>query len=325
MATISTTSSSEAQQESGVVRSFLRKYREQSLIFYLLIVVAVAATIFIPSFRTGSNARNIFVQSVSLGFVSIGQTFVMISGGFDLSVGSVISLASCLTSGIIDGRLEYLVPVMLLVIIIGGSVGLLNGVLISKLHFAPFIATFASMSLVQGVTYLYTKYPPGSMPSAFSYFANGTIAFIPFPLILLVLVLAAAAYVLARRKYGRYVYSVGSNLEFSRLSGINTAKVLIITYVISSLLAVVTAFFLTSRMGIGDPNIGSDVEINSITAAFLGGTVNGRGSVLCTYAGVLTLGMIANILNMLNVSSYWQMALRGAILVAVVLRGIKTV
>jgi ribose transport system permease protein len=309
--------------EVSSAKAFLKKNREYLMIFYLLIFVALAAAIFIPAFRTTTNIRNIFVQSISLGFVSIGQTFVMISGGFDLSVGSVISLASCLTSGLVNRRVEYLWPVLILVLMIGVTVGLLNGSLISNLKFSPFIATFASMSLVQGLTYLYTKRPPGGMPSQFLYFANGTVGPIPFPFLVFFVVLIVAMILLSKRRYGRYVYAVGSNKEFARLSGINTKKVLITTYIISSVMATVSAFFLTSRMGIGDPNIGTDVEINSITAVFLGGAMAGRGSVICTYAGVLILAMVANILNLLNVSSYWQMAFRGAILVAVVLRGFK--
>ena len=302
--------------EVSSAKAFLKKNREYLMIFYLLIFVALAAAIFIPAFRTTTNIRNIFVQSISLGFVSIGQTFVMISGGFDLSVGSVISLASCLTSGLVNRRVEYLWPVLILVLMIGVAVGLLNGSLISNLKFSPFIATFASMSLVQGLTYLYTKRPPGGMPSQF-------LGPIPFPFLVFFVVLIVAMILLSKRRYGRYVYAVGSNKEFARLSGINTKKVLITTYIISSVMATVSAFFLTSRMGIGDPNIGTDVEINSITAVFLGGAMAGRGSVICTYAGVLILAMVANILNLLNVSSYWQMAFRGAILVAVVLRGFK--
>lgn len=301
-----------------------QRNREQLFIFYLLIGIVVAAAVFIPEFRTKANIRNILVQSISLGFVSIGQTFVMISGGFDLAVGSVISLTSCLTSGIMNGQLALLLPILLLVLAVGAAAGLANGMLVAKLKFSPFIATFATMSLVQGVTYLYTKRPPGRIPSAFSFFANGTIGPIPFPFLVFFIALAGAALVLAKRKYGRYVYAVGSNQEFARLSGINTGSVLIVTYVISAVLATVSALFLTSRMGIGDPNFGQDFEINSITAVFLGGAMNGRGSVICSYAGVLIIAIVANVLNMLNVSSYWQMALRGAILVVVVLKGMKS-
>ena len=302
----------------------IKENNELLTVYYIAIGVVIIASIFIPTFRTIYNITNVLVQSIGLGIVSIGQTFVMLSGGYDLSVGSIIGLTSCLTSGIIQGRLGALIPVLFFVLLVGIAIGAVNGILISKLKLAPFIATFAMMGMTRGIIYMYTKKPVGGIPAELSFFAQGFIGPIPFSVIIFLGMLIISSIILKRKTFGRYLYAVGGNQEYARLSGINTHNIIIITYIISGLFAAVSGIFLTSRMGIGDTHLGEGYELNSITAVFLGGSMGGRGSVISTYGGVLIVSVIANVLNLLNVSSFWQMVVKGIILLSVVIIRIKS-
>jgi len=289
-------------------------------VYYVVIGIATVAAIFIPTFRTPLNALNILRQSITLGIVSTGQTLVILSGGFDLSVGSAMSLTACLTSGIMQSRWEAMIPVLFFVLLVGATIGAANGLIISKLKVTPFIATFAMMSMIQGMAYMYTKKPVGGIPRELSLFADGYIGPIPFPVVFFTGVIIIGSIILKRRTFGRYLYAVGGNQEYARLSGINPHLIIIITYVMSGLLAAVAGVFLTARMGIGDPLAGQGFELDSITAVLLGGArlLGGEGNLINTYGGVLIISIMSNVLNLLNISGFWQMIIKGIILVSVV-------
>ncbi|WP_412709119.1 ABC transporter permease [Atrimonas thermophila] len=263
---------------------------------------------------------NLLRQAVAFGIVGIGQTIAILSGGIDLSVGSLISLSACLTSGIMIRHQNMVVPIVLLVLLLGVAVGFGNGFMVSSLRIPPFIATLAMSSILQGAVLLYTKKPVGGVTRGFMFFANGQLGPIPFAFIFWIALLLVFWIILRRSAFGIHVYAVGSNEEVARLSGINTSMVKVGVYVLCALMAALTGIFLASRLGIGDPLVGQGFELESITAVLLGGTslAGGKGGLEGTIAGVLIIALINNILNLLNVSGFWQWLIKGVVVIVVV-------
>jgi ribose transport system permease protein len=285
---------------------------------YLILIILIIATSFLsPVFLKWRNFENLLRQVVPVGFVSLGQTFAILTAGIDLSVGSVVSLASCLTTGIIMGRQVLVFPVLLLVICIALFIGFINGLLISKTGVHPLIVTLGMMSVVQGGILLYTKAPVGQVPPSFDFLAWGNIWKIPFPILLYGLVAAIGIIFLKRTIFGRYVYATGGSEEVARLSGIKTVKIKIIVYMITSLTAALTGIFLASRMGMGDPLVGERYMLDSIIPVLIGGTrlTGGKGGIEGTIAGVFIFSILSNALNLLNVSAYWQWIVEGLVVI----------
>jgi ribose/xylose/arabinose/galactoside ABC-type transport system permease subunit len=286
-------------------------------ILVILAVLIGVSSLLSPTFSTPENIANVTRQAVALGIIAIGQTFVILTAGIDLSVGSTISLVSCLAAGLMMGQLELMAPIVIGMLLLGAVIGLFNGMVIMRLKVAPFIVTLGTMSIVQGAVFLYTKNPVGKIPVAFRFLAEGQIGPIPFPVLLYVILVALAAYVLSRTTFGRYIYATGGNEEVARLSGINTSFTTVAVYVVSSLSAAATGLFLASRLRVGQPLVGQGYELDSITAVLIGGTAlaGGRGGVIGTVAGVLIMTVLSNILNLMEVTSYWQWVIKGLIII----------
>ncbi|MGA2613981.1 MAG: ABC transporter permease [Spirochaetia bacterium] len=313
----------EKARNTTVLKGMLNRLHGQRnvlLIYTIAVVIFTLSSIGVPSFLNDTNQRNNFRDSVGLGIVSIGQTFVVIGGNLDLSVGSIISLASCITSGIMRGRSEALVPVIVVVLLIGGIIGLVNGLVTVNLRVPSFITTFAMMSLIQGITLSYTKRPVGGVSADFIFFSEGDLLGVPFPVIFLIAIMILGTVVLKRKKFGRYLYALGGNNEFARLAGINVPSVVIRSFIISGVLAAASGLYFTSRMGIGDPNLGEGYELVSITAVVLGGAIlaGGQGSLIGTYGGVIIVTLMSNVLNLMNISSFVQRVVQGLLLIIVV-------
>ena len=292
-----------------------------TIVVYLVLVVLILVTSLISEFFfTARNLSNILRQAVALGLVSIGQTFAILTGGIDLSIGSVVSLTSCLTTGIVKGQSHLLIPVIFLVLGIALLIGFLNGFVITRTGVHPLIVTIGMMSVVQGAVLVYTKAPSGSIPSSFSFLAWGTVGFLPFPTFYLAAVAVVGIIVLHRTAFGRYVYATGGNEEVSRLSGIKTDRVKILVYMICSFTGGLTGLFLASRMGMGDPLAGERYMLDSIVPVLIGGTslTGGKGGLAGTLAGVFIITILSNALNLLDVSSYWQWMVQGAIIILAV-------
>jgi ribose/xylose/arabinose/galactoside ABC-type transport system permease subunit len=268
-------------------------------------------------FFTFRNFENLLRQVAPIGFVSVGQTFTIITAGIDLSIGSVVSMASCLTTGLILGRDPMVFPVLFFVIVLSLMVGFINGMVISKTGVHPLIVTLGMMSVVQGGILLYTKAPVGSVPISFDFLAWGNVWKVPFPIIFLGAFGAISIVVLKRTIFGRYVYATGGNEEVARLSGIKTGKTKVIVYMISSFSGALTGIFLASRMGMGDPLVGERYMLDSIIPVLIGGTrlTGGRGGVGGTIAGVFIFSILSNILNLLDVSAYWQWIVQGLVVI----------
>jgi ribose transport system permease protein len=300
--------------------SFLKQDRNTIIVYLVLVFLIVATGLLSDIFLTSRNIQNLLRQVVPLGLVSVGQTFAILTAGIDLSIGSVVSMASCLTTGMILGREALILPVVAFVIILALFIGFCNGFVITRTRVHPLIVTLGMMSVVQGGLLLYTKSPVGSVPPVFDYLAWGKLWLIPFPIILFAVVATAGIFTLRRTTFGRYVYATGGNEEVARLSGIKTGRIKILTYMICSLTAAMTGIFLASRMGMGDPLVGERYMLDSILPVLIGGTSlsGGKGGVSATIAGVFIFAILSNALNLLDVSAYWQWIIEGLIIIVAV-------
>jgi ribose transport system permease protein len=305
---------------------YLREHTETVTIFLVLVVIAGIGAILAPDFTKSQNLLNVLLQAVALGLVAIGQTAVILSGGLDLSVGATISMVAVYSSGLMAGRpgFEIVAPVLLLTLFMALAVGFVNAQLVTRLRITPFIATLATGSIVQGVVLIYTKRPKGLISPGWAFFAEGTLGPVPIAVIFLAFAFVCTYLILTKTVLGRYIYATGGNENAARLSGIRTRNVLSFVYVFSSFMAALSAMFLISRMGIGDPQVGGlnyqRFDLESIAAVLVGGTAlgGGTGGVVGTIAGVLILTLLNNIFNLVGVSTFYQWTIKGAIIVIAV-------
>lgn len=265
---------------------------------------------------------NMLERSVTLGIVAVGQTFVILVASIDLSVAFVISLAAVLASFIMQGNPAMIAVAVPLILLLGMAIGLVNGLLVTRLKVNPLIATLGVGLIIQGVLSTTFQNFAGSVPAEYQQLAYGKLFGIPAPIILLLSLVGVASYVLHRTRFGAHVYAVGGNQEAARLAGIRTAKVITSAHVIAGLLAAAAGLFLASRLGSGAPWVGPDgiYDLESIAAVVVGGTLltGGRGGVFGTLAGVLILGFIDSLFNQLGIDPYLKQVLRGAIIIVAV-------
>lgn len=289
----------------------------QTVAWLLLLGTVIAGIVTSPSFTRPYNIMNVLRQAVALGLVGIGQTFVILGGGFDLSVGSTINLTSCLAAGIMAGRTEMVFPALLVTLAIGISIGLANGIIISYLKVPPLIATLGMMTILQGAVLLYTHEPVGMITRGYDYISEGYVGSVPFPVIAFAALFALGVFALRRTTFGRHLYATGESEDIAHQSGIKTHRVRFVTYIICSLSATFSALFLVARCGSGDPLLGVGYEFDSITVAIIGGTslAGGRGGLSGTLAGVFIMSILNNILNLMGVFSWWQWVVKGSILI----------
>jgi ribose transport system permease protein len=278
-----------------------------------------------PDVFSVENILTILHHMASLGVVAIGQTFCILSGTFDLSVGSVISLSNLLFSGTLYGRAEMLLPALLLALGVGVVIGLINGLLIAKARINPFVTTLAMMAMAQGAALMYYTGPYGKITPAVKWLGYGKIGPIPVPALLLAFFFALGLIVLTQTRFGLHVYAMGGGLDSARLSGVKTVRMRLATHVICSVMAVITGIYYSARMGTGDPYSGVGVELESIAAVCIAGTslFGGRGSLWGTLGGVMLMTVLSNAFNHLNLTTTIQLIIRGAIIIAAV--GVHTI
>ncbi len=299
------------------IKSLLFKYK--SLIG--LIILCVVISIITPRFLTVTNILNVFTQVSVNAIIAVGMCFVILTGGIDLSVGSTLAITGAIAATLVKSNTNTFVTIIA-VLIIGALIGLFNGILVSKGKIQAFIVTLATMTVFRGVTYVYTKGTPISgLSSDFTVIGNGKLAGIPLPVILILLVVLGAWYVLNQTRYGRYVYAVGGNEDSARLSGINTDKIKALVYVICGVTAALSGIVVTSRIGSASPNAGSGFELDAIAAVVLGGTSlsGGEGSVIGTIIGAMIIGVLNNGLNLMNVSPFYQLIVKGFVIILAVI------
>jgi ribose transport system permease protein len=293
--------------------------RESGGLIVLLVAVG-ALTLASPEFLTGNNLANLARQVAIFGILAIGQLVVILTGGIDLSVGSILGLAGAVTAQLLVSGVP-IIPAILIGVVVGGVLGLTNGVLVTRFKLPPFIATLGMLGIARGIVLVITDANTiQGLPDGFQTVANGTVLGIPNLLIIFAIITAIAWFVLNRTVFGRYVYAVGSNPEAARLAGVPVAMVTTAVYVISGVLAAVGGVLLTSRLGAGVPTAGTGFELQAIAACVIGGaSLSGaRGSAIGAACGALIIGVLNNGGNLLAINAFYlQIAIGALVLVAV--------
>ncbi|MBI3788341.1 MAG: ribose ABC transporter permease [Ignavibacteriales bacterium] len=278
-----------------------------------------------PYFFTADNLLNVSLQISITAIIAAGMTFVILTSGIDLSVGSVVAFVGVVGTSLL--KVDLPLPLAFtLAILVGLLLGLFSGAVagyfITKFSITPFIVTLALMTIWRGAAFMYTEgRPVWELPDTFNFLGSGRIVGIPVPTIIMVIVYVIAYVVLNRMRFGRYVYAVGGNIEAARLAGVKTHRVLIQVYMICGALSALSGLLLASRMSSGQPNSGLGYELDVIAATVVGGTSlsGGRGSVTGTFIGSVLIGVLRNGLNLMNVGSYVQQVVVGAVILLAVM------
>ncbi len=299
---------------------FLTKGRLRSLgIVIGLIIMILFLALKSEAFLKPANLLNILRQSSVVGIMAVGMTFVLIVGGFDLSVGSAMGLAGGLAVGLLPKI--GLGPSLLVALLMGIVAGMVNGLLVVKLNVNAFVATLGIMNILRGILLMYSGGKTMFSPDrSFALIGSGYLGPIPIPVVIFTVVTLCSAFILHRTRFGRYIYAVGGNEEASIFSGIDAGFYKAASFAIVGLLAALSGVVLASRLQSVAPMAGSGYELDAIAAAVIGGTSisGGQGSIWQTVAGVFVLGVINNGFNILNVNEYIQLVFKGAIVVAAV-------
>lgn len=307
------------KQKSVDIGRILSKYGIYIAFLILFAVLSVAS----PVFLTATNIINIFRQISVIGIIAVGMTYVIITGGIDLSVGAVVALSAVITTSMV--RTESTFPIwtaILCGLLAGLACGAFSGFFIAKMQVQEFIATLATMTITRGICYVYTNGRPitGLKPE-YKFIGTGSIGIFPVPVIIYLAVVAVGIFFLNFTKFGRHVFAVGGNEKAAIVSGINAARVKFTCYLISGVLSALAGIILSARIQTGQPVAGDGYELDAITAVAIGGASlsGGKGSIIGAVVGMLLIGVMTNGLDLLNVSSYYQQVIKGAIILVAVL------
>jgi ribose transport system permease protein len=310
------------QQTSGSAAARRWFQNNASLVGVMVLIVAVCVVggLMTDRFFSFGNIVNVYEQSTDLGLVSIGQTLTILTGGIDLSIGSLISLTSCLTSGLINGDPGRVIPVAVGVLALGTLVGVLNAGLVVSLRVHPLIVTLGMGAILQGVTLFYAMGPVGKVPRNFTFLAYGRVAGLPLGATIAVVFCVLVALFLRYLPLGRQIYAVGDDDNAARLAGLPRTRVLIFVYGCSGFCCAATGLYLVARFGVGQPYTGVNYTLASITPVILGGTAlsGGRGGVIGTLLGAYLISLVNNLLNFLDVSKHYQLVAQALIIILAV-------
>jgi len=286
-----------------------------------LVGLGALLSILTPDFLTVSNLLNVLQQTSINAVIAIGMTFVILSGGIDLSVGSLVALSGVALAFALQAGAP--IPLAILAgLLAGGAAGLVNGLLITRGKLPPFIATLGMMSVARGITLFWTDGRPVSgFDAAFRSLATGKVLMIPAPVLLAAVLYAAAHFLLNRTRFGLYVYAIGGNEEATRLSGVAVRLHKAMVYVLAGLMSAVASVILTARLNSAQPIAGMMYELDAIAATVIGGTslLGGSGTIGGTLIGALVMGVLRNGLNLLGISSFLQQVVIGLVIIAAVL------
>jgi ribose transport system permease protein len=309
-------------QPARTWRHALGKFQLEARMASLFVLLCVALGLVSPHFLSLGNVLNLMDQAVVTGIAAIGQTFVVLVGGIDLSVGSITGVGGIFLGLAINSMGMPLVPAILLAIAGGGLLGLVNGLLVTRGRIAPFIVTLGMMSIGRSIAFVLTNGNSiSTLPDALSAPSTATVFGLPVNFLLLIVLFAGAWYYLTFTKGGRTIYAIGSNREAARSAGLRVDFYNVLVYVLAGVFSSVAAVMLASRLMSIDPVGGTGLELDSIAAVVIGGAslFGGRGSMIGTFFGVLILVLIHNGLNLLNVGPYWQGSAVGAVIIVAVL------
>lgn len=287
-----------------------------------LICICIILSVTTPNFFSAQNLLIVLRQVSINGILAIGVTFVIIAGGIDLSLGSVIALTGVVAASFAHPETFPLIVPLLLALLTGVIVGTVNGLTITLGKVAPFIVTLGMMTIARGLALVFSNgRPVTNLSPSFNFIGGGDLLGIPVPILLFALIIGVAIIILNKTRLGRYIYAVGGNETAARASGIRVNRVKLFAYIICSTLAALAGIVLASRITTGQPNAGIAYELDAIAAVVIGGTslLGGKGSITGTVIGVLIIGVINNGLDLLNVSSYYQQIIKGIIIIGAAL------
>lgn len=300
------------REKGAVLRSF-------ALVF-VIIAIAIIMSFASPVFMTSKNIINIIRQISINGIIAVGMTFVILTGGIDLSVGSVVAITSVICGSLLEKGTNWMIA-CLAAIAISLIFGAFNGVMIAYAGFQPFIATLATVTMGGGIALAYSDGKPYTIKNeAFLAIGQGYVGAIPIPIILLVIVVAIGLIILKTTTFGRYVFAIGGNKSAAKLSGVRTKRVELMVYVISALCASIVGLILSARISSGQPTAGLGYELDAIAATAIGGSSmsGGVGSLTGTVFGFIILGLMTNSMNLLNINSFYQQIIKGILIILAV-------
>ncbi len=304
-------------QTGRTITMMLRRFLKEYMSIVMFLGLFIIASILSPAFLSVNNIVNIMLQNTIIGMLALGQTMVIISAGIDLSVGATLALTTIVAALLAP----YGMAVALIAgLIVGIIMGLINGLLISKLKMAPFIVTLATMGIARSIAAMLTN-GAHVTTDIFRFISNINISVVPLMVIVWILLTILFQYLLKTRSGIRHLLAVGGDEETARLSGINTSKTKIMAYTVTGFLSSLGAVFYLARLGHGHYTIGLSYNLDSIAAVIIGGTsiFGGKGSFIDTLFGVLILGILANIINLLSISVFLKDAFKGVIILAIIL------
>ncbi len=313
----------------------------------VLLVLTIFASMISDVFFTSNNIMNVLRQVSSNAILSIGLLLVIITGGMDISIGSIIGVTSVMFAVLFDpasatgpfsglvNLLSKIVPnstfgliiAILILLLIGGLLGWINGIVICKAKIQPFIMTIGSLTLYRGIALLIPNGKPAYMDTEtaarVNFIGDGRVFNIPTQVIILAIISIIIAFLLNKTIFGRYIKAIGGNQESARVAGINVDRYKTAAYVLCGVLAAVSGIILTARTTTGDPTLGTSYEMDAIAACVIGGAklTGGAGTIIGTVIGAIVIGIINNILNLANVSTYYQYIVRGGIIILAVVFG----
>lgn len=299
--------------------------RQFGLVFVALIII-IFMSITSDVFLTSQNIINILRQISINGILAVGMTFVILTGGIDLSVGSVVAITGVIAGSLLqDGHNWFIASIAALVISV--ICGIINGWLIAYIGFQPFIATLSTMTIGRGFAQVYSDGKPYTISDpAFKTIGQGSFLGIPVPIILLVVFCVIGLVILTMTTFGRYVFAIGGNMSAAKLSGVRTQRIQTMVYVFSSICAWMVGLILAARISSGQPTAGESYEMDAIAATAIGGTSmnGGIGSLTGTIIGFIILGLLQNSMNLMNINSFWQQIVKGLLIIVAVFLDMRT-
>ncbi|MET0622447.1 MAG: ABC transporter permease [Pyrinomonadaceae bacterium] len=303
-------------------RYFSRQRLAEYVIVAAIVVEAVVFASIAPQFLSVPNLVNVALSIAITGILAVGMTMVILTGGIDLSVGSVVALAGVVAAMLAAaGGSAGVAAGVAAALAIGLGVGLFNGVVVAHFRVPPFVATLAMLTICRGLAFVLSGGRSiGNLPESFNFVGRERVLGLPLPVILMALVFVGGWFLLRRTVIGRYIYAVGGNRRATFFAGVNTKRVIVLTYVLNGLLVGLAGFVLASRLGAGIPNSGIQYELDVIAAVVVGGTslTGGQGSVVGTFWGAVFIGVLNNGLNLFGVDPYMQKIALGVVLLLAV-------
>ncbi|MGB3909025.1 MAG: ABC transporter permease [Pseudolysinimonas sp.] len=301
----------------------LQQLRQNWITIAVFIVVLIAVAIFVPAFYQPANLLNVARQSSIVGVVAIGMTFVILTGGIDLSVGSILALSGVTMAMLINQGMAPGLAIVL-ALVVGVVAGLVNGLAVAVLRIQPFIVTLATMVAITGIALRVTNGGPqpfNNVGDLFNFLGSGNVFGLPGPFLVFLIVAVIGILVLRYLTFGRYLYAIGGSTEAARLSGVPTTKTLLTAYALSGLTAALAGVMTASRLGVGSPTAGGLANLDAITAVVIGGTslLGGTGGAIGTVFGAVLLAVMSNLMNLIGISPFDQQIVKGAVIVLAVL------